>query len=400
MKITDVKIIEVKGQWDAPVYPPGDRQAQQLDIYPEFNAQDWARSRQPDRQEIRAIYVVIQSDESESGKPLNGLFGPIETEQAFIIQRFLKPFLLGRDPLATETLSDQMFRMHRQGRSGLFMTGVSAVDCALWDLKGKTWKLPLYRLLGGPTRTEVPAYASMLGFPVAPAIAAQVALEYKGMGFTAQKWFFRYGPGDGIQGIEKNLGLIQALRDALGSHYPLMADAFMGWDSTYAEEMIRLLEPYHLKWLEEPLPPEKLGAFKRLHISRKVPLATGEHVYTRWQVKELLEAGAIDWIQTDPDWCGGISELVKICALASSFDVPVVAHGHSLLSALHIAGSQSPNVVPYVEYLIQHQENKQYFHKYRYQPENGLVKLPDHPGLGIILDEDKIQHRAERFTFE
>jgi L-alanine-DL-glutamate epimerase-like enolase superfamily enzyme len=235
----------------------------------------------------------------------------------------------------------------------------------------------------------------MLGFSVEPETAVKVAVEYRQMGYPAQKWFFRYGPGDGILGIEKNLTLIQALREALGPHYPLMADAFMGWDATYAADMIRLLEPYHLTWLEEPFPPERLGAFKRLNSKDKVPLATGEHVYTRWQVKELLEARAIDWVQTDPDWCGGVSELVKICALTSSYDVPMVAHGHSLLAALHVAGAQSPSVVPYIEYLIQHQPNKQYFHKFCYQPEQGTVKLPELPGLGLVLDEDKIEQRQE-----
>jgi L-rhamnonate dehydratase len=278
MKITNILLFEVHGHWNIPPYPPGDRQAQQLDIYPDFNAQDWARARQHGAQEIRAVYVEIQTDETDSGTTISGLFGPIEAEQAFIIVKFLRPLLIGQDPLATETLSDQMLRLHRHGRSGIFMTGVSAVDCALWDLKGKAWGKPLYRLLGGPTRPAVPAYASMLGFSIEPENAVKVALEYQQMGFPAQKWFFRYGPGDGLQGIEKNISLIQALRNALGSHYPLMVDAFMGWDATYTAEIIRLLEPYHLAWLEEPIPPERVGAFKKLRSSHRVPLATGEHV--------------------------------------------------------------------------------------------------------------------------
>jgi L-rhamnonate dehydratase len=395
MKITEVCLHEVNGHWYVPPYPPGDRQAQQLDIYPDFNAQDWAQSRQSGIQKVSALYVEIKSDETISGNIISGLFGPIEAEQAFIIGKYLRPFLLDRDPLATEILSDQMMRLHRHGRSGIFMTGVSAVDCALWDLKGKTWGQPLYRLLGGPTRQEVPAYASMLGFSVDPETAGQVALEYKQIGYPAQKWFFRYGPGDGALGLEKNISLIHALREALGTHYPLMADAFMGWDSSYAAEMIRLLEPYHLSFLEEPIPPERVGAFKNLKSHGRVSLASGEHVYTRWQVKELLEAGAIDWVQTDPDWCGGVSELVKICSLVSSFDVPVVAHGHSLLAALHVAGAQSPSVVPYVEYLVQHQASKQYFQRPTYQPERGSVKLPELPGLGLVLDEDKIDQLRE-----
>ena len=125
-----------------------------------------------------------------------------------------------------------------------------------------------------------------------------------------------------------------------------------------------------------------------------MPIATGEHVYTRWQSKELLVSGAVDVLQNDPDWTGGISELVKICALASAFEVPVVAHGHSLLSALHVAGSQSPSAVPMVEYLINHQANKQFFHKIQFAPEDGSVKLPQAPGLGIELDEAKIEQRV------
>ena len=118
--------------------------------------------------------------------------------------------------------------------------------------------------------------------------------------------------------------------------------------------------PINPTWMEEPIPPERVSEFVKLKASSRVPIATGEHVYTRWQSKELLVNGAVDYLQNDPDWTGGITELVKICALASAFEVPVVAHGHSLLSALHVAASQSPVVVPMVEYLINHQPNKQF----------------------------------------
>ena len=389
MKITDVILFELRGLGAPSYFPPGDRQANPLDIYPEFNARDWTQNRAEGPHELRAIYVEIQTDEG-----ISGLFGPIEEEQAFVIHRFLQPFLLGRDPLATEALFDQMVRLNRHGRSGLFMTGVSAVDCALWDLKGRTWGQPLYRLLGGPTRPAVPAYASMLGFSVDPQAAVGFARQYKSQGYPAQKWFFRYGPGDGEAGKAKNLALVQALHEALGPHYTLMMDAFMGWDASYAGEMMRLLEPFNLAWLEEPLPPERVDAFVKLKSAGKTPLATGEHVYTRWQVKELLSAGAIDYIQTDPDWTGGVTELVKICALGSAFETPVVAHGHSLLAALHVAGSQSPSTVPMVEYLVQYQPQKQFFHKPVYEPVEGSIALPELPGLGLVIDESKVESKT------
>jgi len=391
MQITDVSLFQVSGRWTGPEFPPGDRTALQLDIYPEFN-QPAREEEQPGQ--AHALYVEIQTNEG-----ISGLYGPIQEGQAFVIRNSLRPFLIGRDPLANETLLDQMLRLDRHGRSGMFVTGISPIDCALWDLKGKAWGQPVYRLLGGPTRASVPAYASMLGFSIEPAAAAEAAREYKEQGFTAQKWFFRYGPGDGQQGQERNMALARAVREAVGSSYTLMFDAFMGWDVPYAVEMVRALEPLNPTWMEEPVPPERAGELRQIRQAARVPLATGEHVYTRWQVKELLVAEAVDVLQTDPDWTGGITEQVKICSLASAFGVPVVAHGHSLLPALHVAGAQSPTAVPMVEFLIQWQERKQFFQKPIYRPEGGGVRLPELPGLGLVLDEGKIETR-EAFPLE
>jgi L-alanine-DL-glutamate epimerase-like enolase superfamily enzyme len=278
------------------------------------------------------------------------------------------------------------------------MTGVSPVDCALWDLKGKAWDKPIYRLLGGPTRPAVPAYASMLGFSTEPEAAAKLAVEYQEKGFTAQKWFFRYGPGQGEEGKAKNLAMARAVREAVGPHYELMFDAFMGWNVNYTIEMGKALAPLNPTWLEEPIPPERVSEFRKIRQATNIPIATGEHVYTRWQVKELLVNDAIDFLQTDPDWTGGISELTKICAVSSAFEVPMIAHGHSLLAALHVAGAQSPATVPRVEFLIRAQEGKQFFQKEIYRPENGMVTLPTLPGIGIVLDESKIEAQ-ERLTF-
>jgi L-rhamnonate dehydratase len=294
MHITDVVLFELRGPWTGPVFPRGNRQAQSLDIYPEFNQIESAVS---SPQRIHATYVQILTDTD-----ISGLFGPIEPQQTFIIKQTLRPFLIGRDPLAIELLLDQMIRMNRHGRSGMFMTAVSAIDCALWDLKGKAWDQPVYRLLGGPTRPMVPAYASMLGFSTEPAAAAETALAYQEQGYTAQKWFFRHGPGDGSAGIERNLALAEALRAALGPHYRLMFDAFMGWDLPYAIEMVRGLAPLRPTWVEEPIPPEHVGALRQIRQAAAVPIATGEHVYTRWQVKELLVGEAVDVLQVDPDW--------------------------------------------------------------------------------------------------
>jgi L-rhamnonate dehydratase len=178
-----------------------------------------------------------------------------------------------------------------------------------------------------------------------------------------------------------------------------MFDAFMGWDSTYAADMLRGLEGVEPFWVEEPLPPERIGAFQRLAASTRIRLATGEHAHTRWQIKELLDSGAVGVIQADQDWAGGITEQRHICSLCSAYDVPVVAHGHAVPAALHIAASQSPQTVPMVEYLIRIQERNQHFHRTIYRPENGTLPLPAGPGLGIDLDPAKVEGRRD-LTFE
>lgn len=388
MKIQEVQVFTVHGSYQGPTFPPGERQAQQLDIYPEFNQRSGSVSAAAGSP-YKASYVEVVGEDGVSG-----LWGPIQDFQIYTILRYLRPFLLGRDALATELLFDQMIRMDRHGRSGYFMTAVSAVDCALWDLKGKAWSLPVYRILGGPTRPAVPAYASMLGFNTKPDAAAAVALEYKGLGYRAQKWFFRYGPGDGDSGMAMNLEMAHAVREAVGEDYTLMFDAFMGWNVTYACAMVRNLESVHPFWMEEPIPPERISELRKIREAARVPIATGEHIYTRWQTKELLVNQAVDVLQNDPDWTGGITELVKVATLASTFETPLVAHGHSLLPALHVAGSQSPATIPFVEYLIRHQYDKQNLHRDVYMPQNGEVTLPTGPGLGFVLDENKIEQRT------
>jgi L-rhamnonate dehydratase len=205
------------------------------------------------------------------------------------------------------------------------------------------------------------------------------------LGYHAQKWFFAYGPGTGWEGLQRNLAMARAVREAVGAGYPLMFDAFMGWDLTYATDMLRGLgdvEPY---WVEEPVPPEHLSAFRRLALTSGIRLATGEHAYTRWQVRELLDSG-VGLIQTDPDWTGGISEQVHICSLCSAYDVPVVAHGHAMAVPVHIAASRSPQAVPIVEYLVRIQERNQWFHRMAIHPVDGAISVPTEPGLGIDLD--------------
>ncbi|TVR51393.1 MAG: hypothetical protein EA425_07115 [Puniceicoccaceae bacterium] len=389
MKITRVLLRTLHRTWDQPPPGIGQWQSQPLHQYPEFTPR--GRATRPPRRPRRltACFVEVETEEG-----LTGRFGPIQDFQASVIRRQLRPFLIGRDPLATEKLHDQMLRLDRHGRSGHFLTGLSSIDLALWDLKGKAWGQPVFRLLGGPVRDRIPAYASMLGFSVEPDEAAAQADRRKTEGYPAQKWFFAHGPASGEAGLEANLALAHAVREAVGPAYPIMFDAFMGWDLAYARRMLRGLEAVDPFWMEEPFPPEELEAFRRLARETRVPLATGEHVYTRWQSRTLLSEGSVAFLQNDPDWTGGITELVKICHLASAFSVPVIAHGHSLHPALAVAASQPPSVVPMVEFLLHYQPEKQAFFQNPLFPQKGLIELPDRPGLGLEIDEEGIEESS------
>lgn len=387
MKIEDVRLFRVDGE--GPAWEFEDRAVESLDRYPDHVRPTAGAGDTPTR--IVARYIEIVADEGAVG-----LYGPLDARQAFLIATDLRPHLLGADPLAIEAIHDRLLRVHRHGRAGLFVNAISAVDNALWDLGGRVRGEPVYRLLGGPTRDGVPAYASMLGYSIEPDRAATVAADHKEQGYQAQKWFFAYGPGDGWEGLQRNLNMARAVREAVGAGYPLMFDAFMGWDLTYASDMLHGLEDVEPFWVEEPVPPEHLSVFRRLSEASGIRLATGEHAHTRWQIKELLDSG-VRLIQADPDWAGGISEQLHICSLCSAYDVPVVAHGHAMAAPVHIAASRSPQTVPMVEYLVRIQERNQWFHRTVLRPVDGVIPLPTEPGLGIELDPNKFEIRRHLY---
>src|SRR5262249_42665384 len=155
------------------------------------------------------------------------------TDQAAVIGREFRPLALGQDPRASERIWDLLYRSAVHGRKGVVMQALSALDCALWDLKGRWVGQPLYRLLGGPTRAELPCYASALGYAIEPERAAARAKELQAQGFKAQKWFFRHGPARGREGLRENVELVEALREAIGPDDDLMLDCWMSFDVPY-----------------------------------------------------------------------------------------------------------------------------------------------------------------------
>ena len=340
-----------------------------------------------------ALYLKVLAD----GGP-EGLYGPVDYEAAIVVDRQIRPALIGKNPFPIEETWERMLRMNRHSRAGHFMMGISAVDNALWDLRGRQRGVPVRRLLSAKARRKVEVYASCLGYSVEPGAARRRCRQVARQGFRRQKWFFAYGPAKGKAGMKWNLRLVRALRESLGDKTDLMFDAFMGWDSDYAAAWAKEAERWHPRWIEEAFMPARLELFAELAGKTSIPVAAGEHLYNRWEVESYLKEGAISVVQADPEWCGGVTELTRICGVAASYGAIVVPHGHGLHAALNVVASKPVEVCPFGEYLLNKMDHNHHFEKWPLKARRGAVVLSDRPGFGIELDESRIMRR-ERLTW-
>ena len=393
MKITNIRFLQVKGTWEYDGPLGEERLVRPVDIYPEFRN---ARTSWPipnvdagPPYPMEAIFLFVDTDSGVSG-----MYGSISREEVRTIAQF-RDILVGEDPHAVERIWDKLYRFSVHGRKGPTMMAISKVDLALWDLKGRLLNAPVYQLLGGPSRDRVRAYASMLGYSLDPDLIARRAQEVVAQGFTATKWFFRHGPAEGEEGVRRNLALIRAVREAVGPDVEIMFDAWSSWDVPYTRRMAALAAAYRPWWFEEPVPADMIPQYAELRRTVSgVLIAGGEHEYTRWGIKALLDAGAVDVLQPDPTWAGGLTEMVKICALASACGVPVIPH-HGGIASLHLIASQALGTCPIQEWLLQEGLRDNFFRKPKIAPADGYIALPTGPGLGVELDEDVIEWREE-----
>ena len=383
-----VDVLRVTGPYESISGVNRQYQAQPIHIYPDQRPAPYRDADEPVITDGNLTHHYLRI-RTKGG--IEGIYGYIDPEAVTPILQQMRSFLIGQDALDVEALWDKLYRRNRHSRGGHYMMGLSAVDNALWDVRGKFLGMPVYQLLGGPTRNEARVYGSCLGYTVEAGKAGPRAKALYDQGFLHQKWFLAYGPGDGNAGLHRNIELVEELRDALGPDAQIMFDAFMGWDLPFARAWVQAVAPYNPYWIEEAFATNRLESFVQLSQVCPFPVATGEHFYNRWEVLDFLKAGAIQIVQADPEWCGGVSELVKICHIASAFGAKVFPHGHNIHSALHVVASQSPEVCPLVEYLINYVPGKLHFQKDPLITENGVIPLPEKPGFGIELDEDKIE---------
>ena len=394
MKITAVRCIQYTGTMDFPGVFWEERLIRPVDIYPQFRNEGagWLPPVRDGAYTMTSTFVHIETDAGVSG-----IGGPITPDQAFIIKQSMEHYLLGANPLAIERLWDILYRAAVHGRKGVEMMAISAIDCALWDLKGKWANVPVYVLLGGPTRETLLAYASALGYGLDRDRAAAVVKGITEKGYKATKWFPRWGPADGRAGIAKNVELMRTLREAAGPDVDIMIDAWMSWDVLYTLAMAERFAEYQPRWIEEPVLPDKIASYAAItaKIGHGIAVSGAEHEYTRWGVHQLMQANAMHVYQPDIYWAGGISELLKIAALASVYDVQLIPHGHSTPATANFLYAQPVTLCPMLEYLIKWNTIHQWFLKYPVEPNNGFVPLPTRPGIGMDLDDAKIERQHE-----
>jgi len=397
MKITDVRLRQLEGTLKYPGTFWEERLRMPADIYPRFKARGaevlvrWPIPLEGDRYKVTGIFVQIETDEG-----VIGLAGPINYGASpLYIDTQLKPILLGQDPMAIELLWDQMYRNAIHGRKGDNMHAISYIDIALWDLKGKFLGQPVYKLLGGPVQDKIPAYASALGYSLEPEKVKERVREFVRQGYRGTKWFVREGPPDGPEGVRKNVELMRTLREAAGEDMKIMLDCWNSWDVPYTLKMAELLAEYRPFRFEEAVLPDLPQSYARLRASCPVTIAGGEHEYTRWGCKMLMDMGAMDIYQMDPVWAGGISEVSKICTLASAYDVQVIPHGSLVPVNAQVSFAQNSAVVPMMEHLVVLDKVLQFFFKSPLRPVNGFVTPPEAPGVGIELDESKIESERD-----
>lgn len=312
-----------------------------------------------------------------------------------IIDLYLAPLIMGHDPFDYEYLWQRMYRSTLAwGRKGVAMAAISAIDIAIWDIMGKAVGRPVFKLLGGRTKEKIPCYASKL-YRTDLQEMQREAQSYVDQGFSAFKMRFGYGPKDGPAGVRKNLDSVEAVRDVIGYDTDLMLECYMGWDLDYTKRILPKLEKFEPRWLEEPVIADDVDGYAELNSYSNIPISGGEHEFTIYGFRQLLERKAVSVIQYDTNRVGGITAAHKINALAEAYSVPVIPHAGQMHN-YHL--TMSTLASPMAEFFPVHDVevgNELFYYIFEGDPtpENGFIQLDDNkPGLGLSLSEQHLEH--------
>ena len=345
-----------------------------------------------------AMLVEIETDSGLVG--WGECYGPARVNSAVVKE--IAPWLIGEDPLRTDHLWQSVYaRLRDHGQKGVVIQGLSGIDIALWDIKGKHFGVPVHRLRGGPRRTEVRAYATGLyrrksGDP--GKYLAEETASYVAEGFGAVKLKVGFG-------IEEDAAMACAVRAAIGRDVALMVDANHAYDAVAAIRLGRMIEELDIGWFEEPVLPEDIAGYRAVKAAITIPVAGGECEFTRFGFRDLLASRAIDIVQPDTCAAGGLSECKKIADMAEAFSVRYNPHvwgtGIAIAASLQLLAvlpSHTPTSLAPVEPMLEFDRTE---HPIRQsilvtpiEHIGGVVRVPEGPGLGIEVDRKALARFA------
>lgn len=348
--------------------------------------------------EQRSVCLVKITDEAGVHGWGEG-YGPAPVVRAGI--EFLAPLLLGGDALATSAHWQRLhLRAFDYARRGIFLAALSALDLALWDLKGKRLGVPVHVLLGGRRRQRQPVYATGLYFDREPDLRARLAREaagYVAQGFRAVK--MKVGLG-----LDEDAANVAAIRAAIGPETKLMMDANHAFNRHEARALVERVAAHGLGWFEEPLSPDDYTGYRELRRASRIPLAGGECEYGVAGFHQLFSADAVDLAQPDLCACGGLTEGQRIAALARAHHVDVTPHcwgtGIGFAAGLHFVSTIDPLPgrlnLPEIFLEMDRSENplRDRLTTPRFEVAAGCVTVPDAPGLGIEVDVARLEEFA------
>jgi D-galactarolactone cycloisomerase len=345
-----------------------------------------------------AMVVEIETDNGLVG--WGECYGPARITAAVV--ESVATLLMGEDPLRIDRLWRKVYSTLRDhGQKGVVIEGLSGIDIALWDIKGKHFGVPVHRLLGGGMRHEVQAYATGLyrrrsGDPLR--YLPEEAAGYVAEGFKAVKLKVGFG-------VEEDAAVTAAVREAIGPDVALMVDANHAFDATAAIRLGRIIERHDIGWFEEPVPPEDLAGYREVRSALSIPVAGGECEFTRFGFRDVLATRAMDVIQPDTCAAGGLSECKKIADMAEAFGIRYNPHvwgtGIAIAASLQLLAvlpSHTPLSLapldPMLEFDRTEHPIRQAVLTRPIEHVGGMVAVPDGPGLGIEIDREALARFA------
>lgn len=339
--------------------------------------------------DVRAIQPVAENSPPDWRTSMGQILVAVETDTELVgygvggggaaglhvVRTVLRDMLLGRSPLAVETLWDEMHAATLPfGQKGLAIMALSGVDLALWDLRGKAANQPLAELLGGKVGKPIPTYVTVWDDIPAEAVESHTAFK------------LHIPPVPRERRVEDAVARVERARARIGKERDLMIDCWMKWDRSSAILAGRELQKFKLRWIEEPLAVNDLEGYALLAESSPIPIAGGEHEFTADGFRPWMDNGWFKIVQPDVCWCGGLTELIKIYRMAGRLGLEVCPHRGAEVWGLHAIAALSKK--PLAE------SGREWMTWVGGQPEieNAHIALTDAPGFGVTIDEDRLPH--------